>query len=404
MLALGSALVAQGLAGAPEDELLTGFCRALDAAGLPLARALLIVDTLHPIHEGRAFRWRKDEAEEAEMFTYGRTNLGDEAEASWRRSPFYHLVVTGEDELRCRLEPGELPFAILETLRAEGASDYLAMIHRFADGRAIGELDCIYSHWTTGAPGGFSTADLAVLRRLVPILALAVKSAALATVANTLAEVYLGRDAGRRVLEGRIARGITERIGAVLWFSDLRGFTAITDAAPPEAVIPLLNDYAEAVITAVHEAGGDVLKLIGDGTLAIFERANHADATAAALAAERDLRRRLATVNARRQAAGQPVTTVYLGLHVGDVFYGNVGSDERLDFTVVGPAVNEVSRIAAMCRAVDREVVVSAEFADAAPPDEQDRLVAVGRFALRGVGRAQMLYTIDPALRSPAAG
>ena len=144
-----------------------------------------------------------------------------------------------------------------------------------------------------------------------------------------------------------------------MWFSDLRGFTRITDTAPPEQVIPLLNDYAEAVISAVHEAGGDVLKLIGDGTLAIFKADDPARACRSALAAEARMRERVAALNARRAAAGLPVTGVYLGLHVGEVFYGNIGSPERLDFTVIGPAVNEASRIAAMCRSVERDVLLS---------------------------------------------
>ncbi|HKH34040.1 MAG TPA: adenylate/guanylate cyclase domain-containing protein, partial [Beijerinckiaceae bacterium] len=132
-------------------------------------------------------------------------------------------------------------------------------------------MDGVYSSWATDAPGGFTEGQLEALRKLVPSLALAIKCAALARIAETLVETYLGRDAGRRVLAGRIARGVADRIDAVLWFSDLRGYTRITESARPEEVIPLLNDYAEAVISAVHEAEGDVLKLIGDGTLAIFK-------------------------------------------------------------------------------------------------------------------------------------
>jgi len=184
----------------------------------------------------------------------------------------------------------------------------------------------------------------------------------------------------------------------VLWFSDLRGYTALTESAPPGEIIPLLNDYAEAVIASVLGGGGDVLKLIGDGTLAIFKADDPAEACRCALAAERALRRRLGPLNERRAAERRPVTSVYLGLHIGEVFYGNVGSDDRLDFTVVGPAVNEVARIAAMCRSVDRSLVLSAAFAAATPAPERDVIVSLGRYALRGVGRAQELFTLDPAL------
>ena len=257
-------------------------------------------------------------------------------------------------------------------------------------------MDCVCSSWSTDAPSGFADGQVEALTgRLVPALALAVKCASLARIAGTLVETYLGRDAGRRVLSGRIARAVADRIGAVLWFSDLRGFTRITDTAPPEQVIPLLNDYAEAVISAVHEAGGDVLKLIGDGALAIFKADDPARACRSALAAEARMRERVAALNARRAAAGLPVTGVYLGLHVGEVFYGNIGSAERLDFTVIGPAVNEASRIAAMCRSVERDVLLSSAFAAAAREEDRMTFVSVGRYALRGVARAQELFTLD---------
>jgi adenylate cyclase len=206
-------------------------------------------------------------------------------------------------------------------------------------------------------------------------------------------ETYLGRDAGRRVLSGRIVRGIAERIDAVVWFSDLQGFTRITDAAP-EQVISLLNDYSDVIVSAIHEHGGDVLKLIGDGTLAIFTAEDRMHACNAALSAAIAARQGVAELKKRRTAEDKPVTDMYLGLHVGKVFYGNVGSRERLDFTVLGLAVNEASRIAAMCRSVDQSVLISAAFADVG--DIKRRLVSVGRYALRGVSHSQELFTIDP--------
>ena len=390
-------LIKRGLLGMPETDLLREFCERCVHAGLHLTRGGVFLDTLHPVYEGRGFRWRNDEVEETSVFDYGRTNEG-EAAANWRRSAFYHLLATGADEIRRRIGLGDpADFYQLDTMKAEGQMDYLALVHRFGGDPVIGEMDCFYSHWATRHPDGFRDADLAALRRLVPALALAIKSAALARIAGTLVEVYLGRDAGQRVLSGRIVRGATERISAVLWFSDLRGYTTITDTAPPDQVIPLLNDYAEVVISAIHDAGGDVLKLIGDGTLAIFNADDSAVACRCALRAEADLRSRLRSLNERRIAEGRPVTSVYLGLHIGEVFYGNIGSEDRLDFTVVGPAVNEVSRIAAMCRSVDRGVLFSSDFVAATPAAERADFVSVGRYALRGVGRAQELFTLDPA-------
>jgi adenylate cyclase len=185
---------------------------------------------------------------------------------------------------------------------------------------------------------------------------------------------------------------LRDKIEAVLWFSDLRGFTRITDTAPEE-VIPLLNAYSDVIVSAIHEHGGDVLKLIGDGTLAIFTAADRTHAASAALSAAVAARDGIATLNKRRQLSGIPITDMYLGLHVGEVFYGNIGSRERLDFTVIGPAVNEVVRIAAMCRSVDQPVLMSSAFASV--DAIRQRLVSVGRYALQGVSQPQELFTLE---------
>jgi adenylate cyclase len=387
-----------GLSGMVEPDLLGGFCERVVAAGIPISRAIVIVDTLHPVYEGRVFRWLRDPSELSAMHEYGRSAEDESIAVKWRQSPFHFLAESGETWLRRHLAQGEpADFPTIEELRQEGHTDYLAMMQRFAGDGVIGEMDYVSSSWATDAPGGFADWQLNELRRLVPGLALAIKSASLARIAATLVETYLGRDAGRRVLAGRIARGVADRINTVLWFSDLRGYTRITDTAPPEQIIPLLNDYAEAVITAIHEAGGDVLKLIGDGTLAIFEASDPGQACRCALTAAKLAAERIAGVNANRLAAGLPVTQAYLALHVGEVLYGNIGSADRLDFTVVGPAVNEVARIAAMCRSVERDVLLSSAFEAAAREEDRGRLVvSVGRYALRGVGRAQDLYTLEP--------
>ena len=391
-------IVRRGLEGAQETDLLIKFCEDCNAAGLPLARALVVIDTLHPVHEGTVFRWRNDDVEENAATQYGRTTEG-EAAASWQRSPFYHLLQTGGEEMRRRIAFGDpIDFPSIQEMKDLGHTDNIIFVRRFAEGATIGEMDCVYSSWSTRSADGFSDTDITALRRLAPTLGLAMKSAALTKVADTLVEVYLGRDAGQRVLKGRIQRGVADRIEAALWFSDLRSFTTITDTAKPTEIIPLLNDYAEAVITAVHEAGADVLKLIGDGTLALSRGDDLSDACRRALAAQEIARHRVRELNEKRRAEERPVTEVYVGLHVGEVFYGNIGSVDRLDFTVVGPAVNETSRIASMCRSVDRPILISSTFADALPAAERTQLVSVGRFALRGVGQAKELFTIDPAL------
>jgi adenylate cyclase len=396
-----------GLAGQSELMLMTGFCERAVAAGLPLARAHLLIDTLDPVHEGRVFRWGFEPNQASEQ-DYGRTSsvagtattgsaLAPAAQHidAWHRSPFYRMRETGESLLRRRLPAAdETEFPVLPEMRAAGFTDYVAIINRFAPEGSIGDMDCVYSAWVTRAPEGFRNEHIAALQRLAPFLALAVKSAALTRMTGTLMQTYLGRDAGRRVLSGRIVRGVADRIDTVLWFSDLRGFTRITDMTP-DHVIPLLNDYADVIVSAIHEQGGDVLKFMGDGALAIFTADDRSRACDAALAAAMAARQGVAELNERRSARGLPITDMYLGLHVGEVLYGNVGSRERLDFTVVGPAVNEVSRIAAMCRSAEQPILVSAAFAEIG--NNRERLVSVGRYALRGVSAAQELFTLEPS-------
>jgi adenylate cyclase len=388
---LSAWIVGAALAGLSEAEILAGVCERQTARGLPLARAIVLIDTLHPVYNGRAFRWTRAQ-KQTTLTEYGRS---DDDIGRWQRSPFYALEQSGESLLRRRLtEETEGEFSIFPEFRAAGLTDYVALASRFDGGETIGDMDGVYSSWASDAPEGFTDGQIADIRRLMPFVALAVKSATLALIAGTLVETYLGRDPGRRVLHGRIKRGVPERIEAVLWFSDLRGYTRLSDAATPDEIIPLLNEYADAIISAIHEEGGDVLKLMGDGTLAIFTADNRRRCAEAALDAAVAARRRVAEVNEQRAAADLPKTDMYVGLHIGDVFYGNIGSKERLDFTVIGPAVNEVSRIAAMCRSLEQPLLVSSAFV-AAMGDGRSRLISVGRYALRGVGRPQELFTVE---------
>jgi len=395
-LRIANWLVTGGLTGLPESDLIRGFCEQCGSHGLELSRAIVFIDTLHPVFEGRGFRWSDDNPGENETFEYGSSSVGEAAE-NWRRSVFFHMLEHGTSEAAFDLAaPEAQAFSLLGDLAAKGHRHLVAFVHRFGEAGTIGQMDCVYSYWLTRRADGFDDHQRAALRDVVPVLGLAVKSAAHAHIARTVGQVYLGRDAGEQVMNGRISRGTTERINAVLWFSDLRQSTAIAEAMGPDEIIPFLNDYAEAAITAVHEFGGDVLKLIGDGVLAVFTGSDMLAARRAALRAEHRFRKNLSVLNARRAFEGRPVTTAYVGLHVGEVFYGNIGSEDRLDFTVVGPAVNEVSRIAAMCASVDRELMISAVFQAGLDEPGRGFLVLTGRFALRGLRHAQKLYTLDP--------
>src|ERR1700730_17094296 len=402
-LRLTNWLVSQGLTGLAEHDLVRGFCERCRAQGLELSRGLVFIDTLHPIFEGRGFRWNDTEPNESDSFEYGSTSEGASAQ-NWRRSVFYHMLENGHEEVQIdRADRPPLDFTLIDDLAAKGHRHFLAFVHRFGEAGTIGQMDCVYSYWLTRRADGFGEHGLSALRDLVPVLGLAIKSAAQVDIARTLGRVYLGRDASEQVLRGRISRGVTERISAVLWFPDLRGSTAISESIGPDEIIPFLNDYAQAAIDAVHEEGGDVLKLIGDGVLAMFTGADMSTARRAALRAEHRSRHNMTPLNGRRSAAGRPTTSAHVGLHVGEVLYGNIGSEDRLDFTVVGPAVNEVSRSASMCRSVDRELLASSEFRSGLDASGRGHLVSTGRFALRGIGRAQDLYTLDPDIASDEA-
>jgi adenylate cyclase len=392
-------LAQAGLAGSDEATLARGFSERCIAAGCPLDRGIVIIDTLHPQYEGRALVWEGDLAETFRETEFQPVSNDEKAWEGWQRSPFFHMLRDGETFRRFRLLDGEThDYAQLAEWSEAGYTDHVAVVHRLREASNIEESDGFYAAFATKAPDGFSDANAHALKRLTNQLALALRLAAQTRLAGTLVQTYLGRDPGRRVLQGGIVRGRVEKISAVLWFSDLTGYTRLSEAVSSDQMITLLNDYAEAVIASVHDAGGDVLKLIGDGVLAIFSGGDLNDDSMAAMAAGRALGQRLHDLAQRRRAENLPVADVHLGVHFGDVYYGNIGSPDRLDFTVVGSAVNEVSRIASMCHSVDRRILCSAEFIELLPEDYQANFVSVGRFALRGVGSARHLYTLDPAL------
>jgi adenylate cyclase len=280
-----------------------------------------------------------------------------------------------------------LDFPILKELKAAGATDYLILpLHE------RGERTSFVSY-AADRPGGFSDTDIARLEGLVPAMAIATELISARRMTSDLLEVYLGRDAARRVLAGEVKRGTGSAIRAVLWHCDLKGFTAIADTTEATALITLLDDYFEAMARPVEARGGEVLKFIGDGILAVFrlETMSEASAVAHALDASFEAIQNLAALNKKRTEAGLTPLISKLALHLGEVVYGNVGAADRLDFTVIGPAVNSVARIQALCGELDEQVLASAEFAQLAPA----RLVSRGLHHLRGLALPTELFALD---------
>ena len=390
-------IVERALAGESEVDILAGVCERLEALGFRLVRASVATDLLDPTYNGRGVRWNRGQGGIEEAFPRADGAIVNE---SWVGSPFYALSEGGLARLRRRLDAtyrrGE--FALLDRFADEGATDYVAFATRVGERARLGEGQGIASSWLTDAAPGFSEAQIDVIAGLLPTLALAFMLRTTHRTAHTAITTYLGTDAALRVLAGNIVRGRATPITAVVWFSDLVSFTRITDSVSPDAVLSLLNDYAEVQVEAIEMNGGHVLKFIGDGILAIFPHDDSTLACARALDAAAEQTRRIAALNARRTAASLPVTATQLALHLGELLYGNVGSPRRLDFTVLGPAVNEAARIEALCRSLDQPVIVSSAFADAAGP-ARERLVSLGRYAMKGVVRPQELFTIDPEWR-----
>ena len=287
----------------------------------------------------------------------------------------------GADGFRQRLD---LPpsatgqeYGIYADLRAEGYTDYVALPMQFTDGKRHA------TSWSTDRPGGFSTADLVEINDLLPVLALAVEIRANRRITKNLLNTYVGQHAGERILSGDIRRGSGATVRAAIWNCDLRGFTRISEQWPRDDVIQWLNEYFDVMAAPVEKHGGEVLKFVGDGMLAIF-RLDSPEACNKALQAAVEARRGMKELNARRIERGSFELGFGVALHVGDVMYGNIGTATRLDFTVIGPAVNVASRLQTLTKELRRQVLLSAPFAFLCGCSAEF-LTTLGRFPLRGV-------------------
>ncbi|MGF1562766.1 MAG: adenylate/guanylate cyclase domain-containing protein [Geminicoccaceae bacterium] len=391
----------QAIAGIGETALLGGLGERLVALGVPIGRLSLGAETLHPTLDARSIIWRPGKGVEDSV--YSRFEDDPTALAQWYGSPFYYMAENKQPRIRRRLnsadyDPGE--FSLLNDFRAHGLTDYYAAAISFGEAVTLGERGTVHVSFSSDSPDGFSDADLATFDRLLPHLGLAYMAVYSIATARTLMTTYLGHGPAKRVLAGDIARGDVSKGFKVLWFSDIEGFTRLADTVAPEVLIDLLNTYADIVVSAIEVFGGDVVKFMGDGVLATFVAHDPVDACARALDATATVQQYLDSTSEDRRKQGKPVAPVTIALHYGEVLYGNIGSEERLDFTVVGPAVNEVARMETMCRQLDQRVIISKAFADAAG-NVHNRLVSMGRYALKGIGRPVELFTLDPEAFEP---
>ena len=355
-------------------------CERIVAAGLPLWRVGLFIRTLHPEIFGRNFIWKP--GAEVEMGTVDFKILES---PDFRNSPLISVFDQGI-EVRARVDdPASQRFPIVADLHAEGVTDYIALPLRFIDGSIHA------TSWTTKQPGGFTDDQVAALRRIVTPLARISEIITLTRTASGLLDTYVGNRAGERILGGQIRRGHTETMNAGIWLSDLRGFTALSDRLPPETVVDILNRYFDCQVAAIRGHGGEVLKYMGDGLLAVFPIDEYVDdaehVCARVLEAAHESR---VSVAEMEYPIGDTVERFRFGLalHVGPILFGNIGGGSRLDFTCIGPAVNLAARLEKIASRLRRTIVASEGFASMCRGGWSN----LGEFPIAGFAKAERVY------------
>jgi adenylate cyclase len=354
-------------------------CERLVAAGLPLWRVGVFVRTLHPDIFGRNFIWRPG----AEVVV-GSVDFEIQQAPEFLSSPLAIVFHEGL-EVRCRLDdPAGERFPFFDDMRAEGVTDYIALPLSFVDGIIHA------SSWTTKQPGGFTDAQLNDLKCIVPPLARLIEVINLRRTASTLLNTYVGARAGERILAGQIRRGHTETMHAAIWLSDLRGFTALSDRLPPEQVVEILNLYFDCQVAAILKHGGEVLKFMGDGLLAVFPIGDDGEAKAVCSRVLEAASEARAAVAAMEFMSGDVNERFRFGvaLHVGRILYGNIGGGNRLDFTCIGPAVNLAARLEKIAGRLGRTIVASSAFADICNGGWSE----LGEFPIAGFAKAEHVY------------
>ncbi len=402
--ALSTWLAEQGLRNLPLEELVDGFARRLNESRVPVARIFVGMNTLHSQVLWRSLVWDRQSGP-ATHFEFQHADID---QPIVRRSPFATMLKAGvfERRLDLRLPPqaGEEP--VFEELRGIGMTEWLGCVFPFGElvpglgiegpkasaGMSQLWLACSLA---TDNPGGFDGAHMAVLHSVLPLFALAVKAITMRAVGQGLLESYLGADPAARVLSGAAQRGEVQGVEAVLFYADLRDFTALADTLPGRELIGLLDECFDCMVRPVNRLGGEILKFLGDGLLGIFrvDSRKRAEICAAALTAASEALDLIDILTASRGNQGKPTPALDIALHIGTVQYGNVGTDTRLDFTVIGPAVNEAARIELLCKELGHPLLVSQAFADATSGTRVP-LVSVGRHRLRGVREEAELFTL----------
>jgi adenylate cyclase len=372
-------LAGGALSGPESQDVLAQLCERLVEAGIPLWRAAVFVTTLHPDVMGRRFLWQAESGVTVSNAFHSLVETDD-----YRKSPFTTVYATRKP-LRCRFADADAAaeFEVLQELRAQGATDYVAFPLIFTDSSIH------VATFSTRQPGGFTDRQFADLEATVAPLARVAEIRALRRTSEILIDTYVGHQTGERILAGKIRRGYVEAIRAAIWLSDMRGFTSESERLPPQALIDRLNLYFGCQVPAVLGHGGEVLKFMGDGLLAIFPIATESEVGEVC-------RRTLACAQAFKQGIAElpppekdeTLIRFGLALHVGEVMYGNIGGGNRLDFTCIGPAVNLAARLEKVAAKLGEAVVASDAFAGHLP----GAFKRLGEHAVAGFAAPQTVY------------
>ena len=390
---IGEWLIDQTLAEPDIVEMFQQVCARLRAVGVPISRARVTWPPLHPLFQAETILWRADGSTEFEQFRHQ-----DEASQEWKASPMAFMLENGVTEFRRHLTgPNELiDYPILEDLREQGFTDYLIIATSFEGiERHMNQAQArgLIVTWSSDREAGFSDDDIDALKKIQRRFAAACKMAIRMRIAKNVTETYLGRYAGSRVLDGAIKLGDGETVRAVVWYADMRDSTKLADTMPSADLLTLLNDYFDCTAGAATRYGGEVLDFIGDAVLAIFPFEDEEDRKQAirmATMALEESQVRIKAANTRRSERGQVAIRFGVGINIGEVMYGNIGVADRLAFTVIGPAVNEVERIEELTKSVDASALVTQEIADMDP----ERWDSIGMQALAGFSRNCELFSL----------
>ena len=385
-------LLSEALGEPKLEQLFYRLCIKLLGIGIPISRARLNWPTLHPLFRAEMISWDRENREA----TLDHFNHQDSNTEAWQASPLRHMLENDLKILRRRLTgPGRLvDFRLLEGLAADGFTDYLALRTEFKQpGKGIESRGSgIIAIWACDRDGGFTEEDLSILQEIQRSLALVSKSIIQQQITTNIVETYLGRQAGRSVLEGNIRLGDGATTKALVWYSDLRGSTHLTASLPSDDFLALLNDYFECAARPAIRAGGEVLAFIGDAVLIVFPMETRAEGEQLAgkvLQATAESFEMRNAVNAVRRERGEAEIAFGIGLNVGKVVFGNIGVPERLAFTVIGSTVTEVERIEKLTKTLDVTVLATARVADLLP----GRWSSVGAHELAGVADKVELFT-----------